>query len=188
MNIPLKLFPLLLACAFAKASQTCPNSKHKPLAIYGTYQVDHCKLKHAHISGLFDAKDSTLSFIQVFGHVRLRQAKVTNALRIYGALDGKTSEFKGPISLHGNHILLKNCHTKNIRMISNKQHPGKIILRHSQINGTITIKPEHGIINMDAASHITGKIIGAKIVTQPASTAAKNHPKQPKTHNPHKED
>lgn len=148
----------------------------------GMIEIEHSKiLKSAIIHGYLKAEHTQFQNLKISGNASLDNDKVLGSFALEGNLDADETVFENDALIRG-FIRSENCHfNKELLLYSNRaefedsfltklifektsdHHIQHLYLENTIITGDVEFKQSGGIIHMDKASTIKGKMIGATI-------------------------
>lgn len=158
------------------------DAQLKDLHHSGELELEKVKISGAAIiNGHLQATESLFNDLTVNGQSELKESQAQGTTSVNGALQAKESKFDGNLTVHGqleakdskflkkviitsSKIEFTNCELQDLTIKSTKTDKQQILtLDDTKINGDVTFESGNGLIKMDKASKIAGKVTGGTI-------------------------
>ena len=140
----------------------CKKGTQTDLNAHGSAHLDHTRIEGtSSIHGYLHATHAHLDKLKVHGTALLDHCLVNQTTNVFGYLSAAGTQFKQPITLHGNTSNFNHSLINSLNIITpTKQTPQVWLKDHSEIAGNINFRHKKGIVFLDKTSLIHGKIIG----------------------------
>jgi hypothetical protein len=157
------------------------DAQLKDLHHSGELELEKVKISGAAIiNGHLQATESSFNDLTVNGQSELKESQALGTTSINGALETKESKFDGSLIVHGlleaknstfknvtitsSKINFKDCELQDLTIKSTKEDKQQILtLDDTTINGNVKFESGNGLIKMDKASKIAGKVTGGTV-------------------------
>ncbi|MCS5711096.1 hypothetical protein [Candidatus Berkiella aquae] len=157
------------------------QSSQKKLHHSGVLQLDNVKVEgDTLINGYLLAKNSSfhdltvngqcqlentelLGPLSINGQLQLKNVNAEGPITVYGFLGARNTQFAKPITITSANLDLIDSNAQNITIEPVKDLKQTLNLTRSTVNGDITFTSGKGIVKVDPASSIKGKVKGGTI-------------------------
>jgi hypothetical protein len=140
----------------------CASGTQNALDAQGSVFLNGTQIQNTcAVQGYLHAVRSHLHTLRLHGTALLEHTHIDQHATLFGYLSASESDFKKPITLHGQTSTFSHCHLNALNMIAGKKQTPQVWLKdHSEITGNVHFRGKNGIVFLDKTSSVQGNIIG----------------------------
>jgi hypothetical protein len=156
-------------CHAHPGNTVCEKGEVTEVTAYGSVLLNGTHVKEkTDISGSFVADNVELNYLIVKGQASIHSGLVKGSAEIFGSLDASKTTFKDDLLVYSTHVSLTDVDAKNITF--GKSEPSSAqelyLSGKTNISGDIRFEQENGVVYVAEGSHLSGNVIGGKIINK----------------------